>query len=83
MKIEVTTPSGHLISISSSKITGQEVVTYDGQTVSEKRSLLYVSPHSFWATEEGEEVIYEVNILAGWFEHGYIVRRNGLPIAHS
>ncbi|HEX7181506.1 MAG TPA: hypothetical protein VF756_06655 [Thermoanaerobaculia bacterium] len=83
MKTQVTTPDGHTIGLSSSLITGREVVTYDGQVVSKKTTTLYLSPHSFQVTEGGAQATYEVNFIAGWFGHGYIVRRNGIPIAHS
>jgi len=76
--------AGHQITIETSLWTGRERVLCDNQVVSSKTSMFYVTPHSFQATENGEQITYEVNVLSGWlgFDHGYIVRRNGVVVAH-
>jgi hypothetical protein len=71
----VTVP-GHTLEIATSLWTGFERIRCDGQIV---------SPHSFSLEEGYERVTYEVDILTAWFrfDHGYIVRRNGIILAHS
>ena len=44
---------------------------------------MYLTPHSFKVTENGESVVYEVNLITGLTSHGYIVRRNGIILAHE
>ena len=75
---------GHSLEIVTSYWTGAERIRCDGQTVSEKRSVFYVTPHSFVLKEGDERASYEVNILTSWlgFDHGYIIRRNGIVLAH-
>jgi len=65
--------------------SGWERLRWNGATVSEKRSVCYVTPHSFKCDEPGGPALYEVNCLTGWLGGlaGYIVRRNGLIIAHK
>ena len=75
---------GHMIEIAASLWSGVERIQCDGQTVSQKRSFFYVTPHSFTLQEGDERATYEVDILTGWLgiDHGYIVRRNGIILAH-
>jgi hypothetical protein len=75
---------GHTLEINTSIWSGAERIRCDGQTVSEKRSLFYITPHSFILQEGDERATYEVDVLTGWlgFDHGYIVRRNGIILAH-
>ena len=75
---------GHTIEIVTSIWSGVERIQCDGQTVSQKRSFFYVTPHSFTLQEGDERATYEVDILMSWFgfDHGYIVRRNGIILAH-
>ena len=61
----------------------QERITCDGRVLSEKRSLLHLTPHSFTVREGSEEVVYEVNVLSNGLLAGYIVRRNGIVVAHK
>jgi hypothetical protein len=75
--------NGHRIELSLSIWSGKERVLYDGRLMSEKRSFLYVTPHSFEVTEGTEKVVYEVNILTGMGGYGYIVRRNGIVVGHA
>lgn len=76
------TVHGHRIEIIFSIWNGKERVLYDGRVVSEKRSFVYVTPHSFEAEEDGERIVYEVNLLTGIGGYGYIVRRNGIIAGH-
>jgi hypothetical protein len=75
---------GHQIRIETSYLTGSERIVCDGQVVSAKTSMFYLTPHSFQLDEGGESVTYEVNVLSSMFgfDHGYIVRRNGVILAH-
>ena len=73
----------HVIDIETSNWNGKEVVSYDGMVVSKKRSFMYLTAHAFNATEDGQNVIYEVNVVTGLAGHGYIVRRNGIILAHN
>ena len=75
--------NGHTITIDTSSWTGSEEVFYDGQSVSKKRSFMYLTAHSFTAQEGTESVVYEVNVITGLGSHGYIVRRNGIIVAHE
>lgn len=74
---------GHRIEIKTSSWTGNEEIRYDGELVSQKRSFMYLTAHSFTREENGEPVVYEVNVITGMTRHGYIVRRNGLIAAHE
>ncbi len=78
-----TRVNGHAIEIQASLWSGKERVRYDGQVVSEKRSFMFQSIHSFEADEQGEKAVYEVMIHAGLFSCGYAVRRNGIIQAHK
>ncbi len=73
---------GHTIEIDTSSWNGNEAISYDGEIVSQKRSFMYLTPHSFQVVEEGETIVYEVNVIVGLTSHGYIVRRNGIIAAH-
>ena len=74
---------GHTIEIDTSSWNGSEAILYDGAFVSKKRSFMYLTAHSFKATENSESVTYEVNVITGLTSHGYIVRRNGIIRAHE
>jgi len=78
-----TRVNGHAIEIWASIWNGKERVRYDGRVVSEKRSLMFQSIHSFEAEEQGEKAVYEVMIHTGLFTLGYAVRRNGIIQAHK
>ena len=70
--------NGHRIDAPGSTLTGLELVRYDGEVVSRKRSVLG-SGHEFVVEEDGEPVHYEVKIGTRW--HGCsatcTIRRNG------
>ena len=78
-----TTIEGHRITMEYSLYTGKERISYDGRVVSEKRSLQMITPHSFRVQEAGQEIVYEVNLLTGFLTYGFIVRRNGIIVAHK
>ncbi len=84
MRRHAAAVNGHRIELAASLWSGREVVAYDGRTVSSKRSILYVTVHSFQVDEGGESVVYEVNFITGWlgFDVGYAIRRNGIIVAH-
>ena len=73
------------LEIDASLWSGWERLRWNGEIVSEKRSICYVTPHSFKRDETEETALYEVNCLTGWLGGlgGYIVRRNGLIVAHK
>ncbi|UOG73736.1 hypothetical protein MTX78_16620 [Hymenobacter tibetensis] len=81
-KITVDT-HGHRVDIEVSYWNGRERITYNGQVVSDKKSFLFVSPHIFTVVEDGTNVVYEVNLLSGLFQIGFVVRRNGIAVASS
>ncbi len=60
--------NGHSIEAPGSHITGLEIVRYDGQVVSRKRSILGAT-HVFEAEEDGATVEYTVAIGTKW--HGF------------
>jgi len=68
----------HAIEISDISLTAKEVIRYDGQLVSSKHSMTG-STHVFSATEDNEDVQYEIQLGMRW--HGFsayaVVRRNG------
>ena len=74
---------GHTIEIDTSSWNGSEAISYDRAIVSKKRSFMYLTAHSFKATENGESITYEVNVITGLTSPGYIVRRNGIILAHE
>jgi len=79
-----TVPVGeHTIKIDTSSWNGNEEIMYDDTVVSQKRSFMYLTPHSFTVEENGESVVYEVNTITGVTSHGFIVRRNGIILAHQ
>ena len=78
-----TVIDGAEIVIKSSAMTGKETVIYDGQVVSERTSMLYMSVHSF-NVQRGDTVdVYEVNVIGGLTGHGFAVRKNGIIMAHE
>ena len=72
---------GHNIQIQEMSLTGVEKVLYDGKQVSFKRTMTG-GTHIFTVKEDGEDVVYEVEIGLRW--HGFtswsVVRRNGVVI---
>ena len=75
--------NGHSIEIYASIWNGKEAVSYDGESVSSRRNLrTLTSFHSFTVQEDGEEIVYEVQISGG-FGLGYVIRRNGIISAHK
>jgi len=75
--------AGHELTIKISLFTGWEQVMWDNIVVSTTRSFFFLTAHSFTLDENGESVTYEVNIVSGFsFSYGYIVRRNGIIVAH-
>lgn len=84
MKYHIDLGDGHNIDLELSAWSGKKVVYSDGRIVSERRNLNIFSPvHSFTVQEAGENVIYEVQILAGFLRYGYAVRRNGIIKTHK
>ncbi|WP_435355384.1 hypothetical protein [Emticicia sp. SJ17W-69] len=76
--------NGHLIEIFYSNWNGKEIIKYDGKIVAERRNLsTFSSINSFKVEEEGEEVVYEIQSLAGIFGHGFAIRRNGIIQVHK
>jgi len=69
---------GHRIDAPGSTLTGLEIVRYDGNEVSRKRSVLGAN-HRFEVRERDENVEYEVRIGTRW--HGFsatcMILRNG------
>lgn len=78
-----TTIDGAEIVVESNALTGKETVTYDGQLVSEKRSMLYMTVHSFNVRRGDVEDVYEVNVIGGVAGHGFAIRKNGIIMAHE
>ena len=74
---------GAQIVIESSTLTGKETVTYDGQLVSEKTSYLYLTVHAFDVVTNGVRDVYEVNVIAGIARQGFVIRKNGIVVAHE
>ena len=75
--------NGHQILIWFSAWTGKERVSYDGRVVSDKRSFMFETIHSFEAVESGQRAVYEVIVKTNLFGYGYIVRRNGIIQSHK
>lgn len=73
-----TTPSGHSIEFFNN-ILGLETVKYNGQVVSQKRTM-FGGLHTFQVMEEGEQISYEIEVKTRWHGLGYYfnVRRNGV-----
>ena len=81
---EIVQVDGHSIEVYASIWNGKESVSYDGNVVSSRRNIsTFSSIHSFKVQEEGESVIYEVQVLSGIFSAGYAIRRNGIIQAHK
>lgn len=78
-----TTVNNHTFEIKTSPWSGKETIHYDGRVVSEKRSFMFVTPHSFTVDEDGQPVVYEVNVITGMTSHGYLIRRNGIIQTHQ
>lgn len=70
--------NGHRIDAPGSTLTGLEVIKYDGNVVSTKRSILGAT-HRFEAREEGDLAAYEVRIGTRWlgFTATCTILRNG------
>lgn len=84
MRYHIELDDHHAIDLELSPWSGKEVVYYDGKIVSEQRNLNIFSPvHSFTVQETGENMVYEVQILAGFLSYGYAVRRNGIIKTHT
>ena len=77
------TVDGAEIKIDSSSVSGKETIYYDGQLVSEKRSYLYMTVHSFNVETNGKVDVYEVNVIAGMRGQGFVVRKNGIVMVHE
>lgn len=76
--------NGHEFEIKYSLWSGREQLLYDGRLIAEKRSFSYVTPYVFTVEETGESVVYEVNVLTSMTGSiGYIIRRNGIAVAHK
>ena len=66
----------HRIEISGASLTGKEEVRYDGKVMSSKYSLSGAT-HVFQVCEDGQDVVYEVELGARLFGHYTTVRRDG------
>ena len=76
--------NGHLIELYYSIWNGKETIKYDGNVVCNRRNLsTFSSINSFKVQEAGEEIVYEVQSIAGIFGQGYAIRRNGIIQAHK
>jgi hypothetical protein len=73
--------NGHKLEISSTSLTAKEVIKYDGNIVSDKRSVSGAT-HIFNVKENDEDVQYEVEIGFRWHmcSAWATVRRNGVVI---
>jgi hypothetical protein len=78
---ELVQVNGHQIEVFYSIWNGKETIKYDGNVVCDRRNLsTFYSIHSFKVQEEeGEEIVYEVQVMSG----GYAIRRNGIIQAHK
>ncbi len=75
---------GHTIEIYGSFWNGNESVKYDGTEVSSRRNWrTALSTHSFTVQENGEDIVYEVQISGGYVGSGFVIRRNGIIQAHK
>ena len=74
------TVDGHVIQISYSRMGARQVVVYDGKTVSEKTSRKFITPHSFSANEDGQDVAYR---LALGSSLGFLVARDGMLVRET
>jgi hypothetical protein len=76
--------NGHTIEINSSIWNGKESVRYNGVEVSSRQNIwTSLSHHSFKVLEDGEDVVYEVQISGGFVGSGFVVRRNGIIQGHK
>lgn len=72
--------NGHQFDIFVSSWTGKETIKYDGNIISDRRNIsTNISFHSFKVQEEGEEIVYEVEVMS----RGFAIRRNGIIQAHK
>jgi hypothetical protein len=77
------TIDGAMLVIESSAVTGKETVTFDSERVSEKTSYPSMTVHSF-NVQRGDQVdVFEGNVIAGLAEQGFVMRKNGLVVAHE
>lgn len=74
---------GAEVVIESSAVSGKETVYYDGEQVSEKRSFLYMTVHSFNVKRGDQLDVFEVNVIAGLSGQGFVLRKNGIVVAHE
>ena len=74
---------GAEIVIESSSVSGKETVKYDGEIVSVKKSYLYMTVHSFNVKTRDQLDVYEVNVIAGIGAQGFVIRKNGIVVAHE
>jgi hypothetical protein len=75
--------NGHQIEIFISIWSGKETIKYDGNIVCDRRNLkTFSSVNSFKVQEGGEEIVYEVQSIAG-LSPGYAIRRNGIIQDHK
>jgi hypothetical protein len=82
-EVRIPLPDEHTLQIEYSRLTGREHIRYDGDPVSGRRCLGFVSAHVFRVTEGGHAVVYEVNLYSTFLDMRYVVRRDGIPVAHS
>ena len=81
---EAVKVNGHLIELVYSIWNGKETIKYDGKIVCERRNLkTFSSINSFKVQELGEEIVYEVQTIAGIFGQGFAIRRNGIIQVHK
>lgn len=78
-----TKVEGAEIVIESSSVSGKESVKYDGEVVSDKKSYLYMTVHSFNVKTGDRLDVFEVNVIAGVGRQGYVIRKNGIVVAHE
>ncbi len=78
-----TEVDGAKFEIESSSVSGRETVTYDGEVVSDKKSYLYMTVHSFNVQMGDRLDVFEVNVIAGVGRQGYVIRKNGIVVAHE
>ena len=74
---------GHTIEIARTFFIGDQRITVDGRVVSEIRSQLDFTAHAFTVREGSADVPYEVDVLSKGFLLGYVIRRNGIVLAHD
>ena len=81
---ELVQINGHTVEINVSIWNGKEIIKYDGTEVANRRNLrTSLSYHSFTVQENGESVVYEVQVSGGFVGTGFVIRRNGIIQAHK